>query len=165
MSLGNLRKPAGATRSRKRVGRGRSSGRGKTSGRGHKGAKARSGFKQRPEFEGGQMPLIRRVPKRGFTNIFRRQYQVVNLSSLAGMKGEIGPELLVEKGVVRKGTFFGFHHFGNRCFTFFCPHRRRSPVSSCSNVRLSKLLPAREAVLVLVEQFQADTCDGSRKNG
>lgn len=69
----------GATKNRKRVGRGIGSGHGKTSGRGHKGQKARSGGGVRPGFEGGQMPLIRRIPKRGFTNIFKKVYSIVNL--------------------------------------------------------------------------------------
>ena len=103
MRLHDLSPAKGSRRPRKRIGRGPGSGRGKTAGRGSKGQKSRAGYSRRLGFEGGQMPLIRRVPKRGFTNIFRRQYQVVNLSSLAGLKGEIRPELLVEKGVIRKG--------------------------------------------------------------
>ena len=93
MRLHDLSPAKGSRRPRKRIGRGPGSGRGKTAGRGSKGQKSRAGYSRRLGFEGGQMPLIRRVPKRGFTNIFRRQYQVVNLSSLAGMKGEIRPEL------------------------------------------------------------------------
>ena len=72
MDLSNLRKPKGSTHSKKRIGRGQGSGNGKTAGRGHKGAKSRSGFKHKRGFEGGQMPLHRRVPKRGFHNLFRR---------------------------------------------------------------------------------------------
>lgn len=82
MSLHELSPPPGAVRPRRRVGRGPGSGTGKTSGRGHKGARSRSGYSRRRGFEGGQMPLIRRVPKRGFTNIFRRPYQIVNLADL-----------------------------------------------------------------------------------
>ncbi len=82
MDLSNLRPPKGATHSKKRIGRGQGAGHGKTASRGHKGAKSRSGFKHKRGFEGGQMPLHRRVPKRGFTNIFRREYDVVNLSDL-----------------------------------------------------------------------------------
>ena len=82
MSLHLLRPPEGAVRPRRRVGRGPGSGTGKTCGRGHKGAKSRSGYSRRRGFEGGQMPLIRRVPKRGFTNIFRRAWEIVNLSDL-----------------------------------------------------------------------------------
>ena len=82
VSLHDLSPPDGAVRSRKRVGRGPGSGTGKTSGRGHKGARSRSGYSRRRGFEGGQMPLIRRVPKRGFTNIFRVEPEVVNLGEL-----------------------------------------------------------------------------------
>ena len=81
--LSNLRPPEGATHSKKRRGRGQGSGNGKTAGRGHKGAKSRSGFKHKRGFEGGQMPLHRRVPKRGFHNPFRVEYDVVNLDTLA----------------------------------------------------------------------------------
>jgi len=103
MSLSNLRPPAGAKHSKKRVGRGQGSGQGKTAGRGHKGAKSRSGFKHKRGFEGGQMPLHRRVPKRGFHNPFREEYQVVNLDTLgerfdAGV--DVTPELLRERGVI-----------------------------------------------------------------
>ena len=82
MSLHELAPPAGAVRPRKRVGRGPGSGTGKTAGRGHKGAKSRSGYSLRRGFEGGQMPLVRRVPKRGCTNIFRTRQEVVNLGDL-----------------------------------------------------------------------------------
>jgi large subunit ribosomal protein L15 len=107
MDLSNLQKPKGSTHSKKRVGRGQGSGNGKTAGRGHKGAKSRSGFKRKRGFEGGQMPLHRRVPKRGFHNLFREEYEVVNLDTLqerfdAGV--EITPELLRESGLVgRRG--------------------------------------------------------------
>ena len=83
MSLSNLRPARGAKHAKKRVGRGQGSGNGKTAGRGHKGAKSRSGFKHKRGFEGGQMPLHRRVPKRGFHNPFREEYDVVNLDTLA----------------------------------------------------------------------------------
>ena len=83
MNLSNLRPPKGAKHAKKRVGRGQGSGNGKTAGRGHKGAKSRSGFKHKRGFEGGQMPLHRRVPKRGFHNPFREEYEVVNLDTLA----------------------------------------------------------------------------------
>jgi large subunit ribosomal protein L15 len=104
MSLTNLRPPQGAKHSKKRVGRGQGSGNGKTAGRGHKGAKSRSGFKHKRGFEGGQMPLHRRVPKRGFHNPFRVEYSVVNLDALAerfDAGAEITPELLRERGLVR----------------------------------------------------------------
>ena len=82
MNLSNLRPPKGATRNHKRVGRGQGSGNGKTAGRGHKGAQSRSGYSYKRGFEGGQMPLHRRVPKRGFWNPFRVEYEVVNLDTL-----------------------------------------------------------------------------------
>jgi large subunit ribosomal protein L15 len=103
MDLSNLRKPKGATHAKKRIGRGQGSGNGKTAGRGHKGAKSRSGFKHKRGFEGGQMPLHRRVPKRGFHNPFRQEYEVVNLDTLADRFEpgvEITPELLRERGLV-----------------------------------------------------------------
>ena len=96
--------PDGATQTKKRVGRGPGSGLGKTAGRGHKGAQSRSGFKHKRGFEGGQMPLHRRVPKRGFHNPFRVEYAVVNLDQLAA-RFEAGavvtPETLRERGLVR----------------------------------------------------------------
>jgi len=103
--LNQLRVPRGSKKRPKRVGRGRSSGHGKTSTRGHKGQKARSGGGVRPGFEGGQMPLSRRLPKRGFTNIFRKEYTILNVGDLeqkfkAG--DEITPEILVKKGLARK---------------------------------------------------------------
>jgi len=82
MDLSNLKPPKGATRNRKRVGRGPGSGLGKTSGRGNKGAQSRSGYHKKRGFEGGQMPLHRRVPKRGFFNLFRVEYAVVNIDDL-----------------------------------------------------------------------------------
>ena len=105
MSLSKLRPPAGATHSKKRVGRGQGSGNGKTAGRGHKGAKSRSGFTHKRGFEGGQMPLHRRVPKRGFHNPFRVEYAVVNLDMLGEVfeaGSSVTPELLRERGLVRK---------------------------------------------------------------
>lgn len=103
MKLHDLSPAKGSRRPRKRIGRGPGSGLGKTAGRGHKGQRSRSGFSQRRGFEGGQMPLVRRVPKRGFTNIFRREYAVVNVRDLAGLEGEITPETLLENGLVRRG--------------------------------------------------------------
>ena len=105
MNLSNLRPPKGAKHAKKRVGRGQGSGNGKTAGRGHKGAKSRSGFKHKRGFEGGQMPLHRRVPKRGFHNPFRVEYAVVNLDTLAEVfeaGSSVTPELLRERGLVRK---------------------------------------------------------------
>ena len=103
MSLSNLRPPKGATHAKKRVGRGQGSGNGKTAGRGHKGAKSRSGWKSKRGFEGGQMPLHRRVPKRGFHNPFREEFEVVNLDTLgerfdAGV--DVTPDLMRERGLV-----------------------------------------------------------------
>ena len=103
MKLHDLSPAKGSRRPRKRIGRGPGSGFGKTAGRGHKGQRSRSGFSLRRGFEGGQMPLIRRVPKRGFTNIFRREYAVVNLRDLADLAGDVTPESLVESGLVRRG--------------------------------------------------------------
>jgi large subunit ribosomal protein L15 len=87
------------------VGRGPGSGLGKTAGRGEKGQKSRTGYSGRPGFEGGQMPLVRRVPKRGFTNIFRTEYAVLNVSDLASLEGagDVNPEVLVQRGLVRAG--------------------------------------------------------------
>src|SRR6476659_3639105 len=104
MDLSNLRPPKGATHSKKRIGRGQGSGQGVQAGRGHKGAKSRSGFKHKRGFEGGQMPLHRRVPKRGFHNLFRTEYAVVNLDALAERFDAgtvVTPELMREKGLVR----------------------------------------------------------------
>ncbi len=103
MSLHNLRPPKGMKHAKKRIGRGQGSGNGKTAGRGHKGAKSRSGFKFKRGFEGGQMPLHRRVPKRGFHNPFRVEYDVVNLDTLAlrfDAGATVTPDLLREKGLV-----------------------------------------------------------------
>src|SRR5688572_2956776 len=106
MSLSDLKPPRGMKHAKKRIGRGQGSGNGKTAGRGHKGAKSRSGFRMKRGFEGGQMPLHRRVPKRGFHNPFRVEYEVVNLDTLA-MKFDHGavvtPELLRERGIVSRG--------------------------------------------------------------
>jgi large subunit ribosomal protein L15 len=103
MSLSNLKPPKGAKHPKKRVGRGPGSGHGKTSGRGHKGAKSRSGFRLKRGFEGGQMPLHRRVPKRGFRNPFRVEYAVVNLDTLQEVfdaDSSVTPEVLRERGLV-----------------------------------------------------------------
>ena len=105
MDLSNLRPPKGATHSTKRIGRGQGSGQGVQAGRGHKGAKSRSGFKHKRGFEGGQMPLHRRVPKRGFHNPFREEFEVVNLDTLGerfDAGSEITPDLLRERGLVNR---------------------------------------------------------------
>ena len=105
MDLGELRPAKGDKHARKRVGRGMGSGNGKTSGRGHKGQGSRSGGGVRPGFEGGQMPLTRRVPKRGFHNPFRKAYTPVNLDSLGRFEAgrEVSPELLRETGLAGHG--------------------------------------------------------------
>jgi large subunit ribosomal protein L15 len=104
VSLDKLKPAKGAIRKRTRVGRGPGSGLGKTSGRGEKGQKSRSGYARKPGFEGGQMPLHRRVPKRGFHNRFRKEYAEVNLARLEVFDAGtiVTPELLVERGVIKK---------------------------------------------------------------
>lgn len=104
MKLNELRSPAGATRKVKRVGRGIGSGHGKTSTRGHKGQKARAGGGVRPGFEGGQMPLQRRLPKRGFTNHFKKKYAIVNVRDLEIFENgtTVDPGLLIEAGLIKK---------------------------------------------------------------
>ena len=106
MDLSSLKPPEGATKTRKRLGRGKYSSQGKTSGKGHKGQKSRSGAKIRPGFEGGQMPLQRRLPKRGFKNyLFKKEFALVQLGAL-GEKFEAGaevdPEKMKEAGLVKK---------------------------------------------------------------
>ena len=101
MNLSTIRKPRKASENKKRVGRGMGSGMGKTSTRGHKGQRSRSGSRMMRGFEGGQMPLHRRLPKRGFTNIFREEYSIVNLERLAAL-GEttVNPDVLRKAGVI-----------------------------------------------------------------
>src|ERR671928_1235490 len=99
MELSNLKPKKGAKHARKRVGRGPGSGHGKTSSRGEKGQKSRSGFSRALGFEGGQMPLHRRLPKRGFTNIFKKEHAVVNLNRLEKLEGDtFSPDRLLELG-------------------------------------------------------------------
>ena len=104
MKLHELQPAAGSVTAPKRLGRGVGSGLGKTSGKGHKGAKARSGGGKRPGFEGGQMPLYRRVPKRGFTNIFAKEYTVVNVGELEKLENgtTVTAELLKKQGIISK---------------------------------------------------------------
>ena len=107
MGLSNLTPATGSTKSKKRIGRGEGSGKGGTSTRGHKGAKSRSGYKKKIGFEGGQMPLQRRVPKFGFKNPFRVEYHGINLDALQKLADEkkitiITPEFLVENGLASK---------------------------------------------------------------
>jgi len=105
ITLANLSPQKGSKKDRKRVGRGPGSGLGKTSGRGHKGAKSRSGYKSKPGFEGGQMPLQRRLPKRGFNNKFRKEFDIVSLTQLNSFDAgqEITNQALVEAGMVKPG--------------------------------------------------------------
>ncbi len=105
LSLNNLKPAKGSTHKKKRVGRGPGSGLGKTAGRGHKGQKSRSGYSSRAGFEGGQMPLQRRLPKRGFTNIFKKEWIEISLGKIeenfeAG--SEVTPEMLHERGLIKK---------------------------------------------------------------
>ena len=109
MELNNLKPAKGSTRTRKRIGRGQGSGYGGTSTRGHKGQKSRSGYSRKSGFEGGQMPLQRRVPKFGFKNINRKEYKGVNISTLQELAEtkklkEINVEILIEAGLVRKNS-------------------------------------------------------------
>jgi large subunit ribosomal protein L15 len=101
MSLSNLKAPKGANRKKTRVGRGQASGLGKTAGRGGKGQKARSGNMHFEGFEGGQMPLQRRLPKFGFKNFFRREYEEVKVGDLDGLQGTVDPAALKQAGLVR----------------------------------------------------------------
>jgi large subunit ribosomal protein L15 len=102
--VGTLRPPRGANKRRKRIGLGMGSGHGKTATRGSQGQGSRAGSRMRPGFEGGQMPLHRRLPKRGFTNVFKKHYALVNLGDLEGFNAEekITPELLIERRVVKR---------------------------------------------------------------
>ena len=103
MNLSGIKPPAGQTSRRKRIGRGMGSGMGKTSTRGHKGQHAGTGFSQKRGFEGGQMPLHRRLPKRGFTNIFKKTYAIINLNRLEKLEGDtFSLDRLIEMGVVKK---------------------------------------------------------------
>jgi large subunit ribosomal protein L15 len=103
MNLSGLRPPAGQKKGRKRIGRGMGSGHGKTATRGSKGQRAGTGFGQKRGFEGGQMPLHRRLPKRGFTNIFKKHYAIVNLGKLEKLEGDaFNADRLFELGVIKK---------------------------------------------------------------
>lgn len=102
MNLHNLSPSKGATKKRKRIGRGPGSGHGKTATRGMKGQKSITGFSQKKGFEGGQMPLHRRIPKRGFTNIFKKDWQIVNIKDIAKLNyKEITPDVLEEEGLIK----------------------------------------------------------------
>ena len=114
MELSNLKPKKGARHAKKRVGRGPGSGHGKTAGRGEKGQKSRSGFSRQPGFEGGQMPLHRRLPKRGFTNIFKKEYAVVNLSDLERFdNGATVDEAALRQAGLVKGQNDGIKVLGN----------------------------------------------------
>jgi large subunit ribosomal protein L15 len=103
MNLSNLRPPKGQQRKKRRIGQGMGSGRGKYSGRGAKGAKSISGYSKMRGFEGGQMPLHRRLPKRGFTNIFRKEYAIINVGSLEKLDGDtFTPESLIASGTIKR---------------------------------------------------------------
>ncbi|MFQ5863637.1 MAG: 50S ribosomal protein L15 [bacterium] len=104
MDLGSLKYAPGSIQKKKRIGRGQGSGHGGTAGRGHKGQRSRSGSKRRHWFEGGQMPLQRRLPKRGFTNIFKKEFQIVNLKDLNRLKKvkQVTPEVLYKSGLIAK---------------------------------------------------------------
>ena len=103
MNLSSLSVPRGQKHAPKRVGRGMGSGHGKTAARGHKGQRSRSGSRRRRGFEGGQMPLQRRLPKRGFRNIFKKRFAIVNLKQIAPLvEKEVSPDLLLQHGVIKK---------------------------------------------------------------
>ena len=105
IGLNNLHPAPGSTHKKKRIGRGPGSGTGKTAGKGHKGQKSRSGYSQKIGFEGGQMPLQRRLPKRGFTNIFKKQWLEISLAKLEesfNAGDEVTPEILHERGLIKK---------------------------------------------------------------
>ena len=108
MKLHELSPAEGSTKESKRIGRGHGSGNGKTAGKGHKGQKARAGHGMRPGFEGGQMPLQRRIPKRGFNNIFAKEVIAINLSALEAFDNEavVDGKALAEKGIIKKADSF-----------------------------------------------------------
>lgn len=119
MKLSNMAPAEGAKTQSKRLGRGIGSGLGKTSGKGHKGQWARSGGGVRPGFEGGQMPLVRRIPKRGFNNVFKKEYSIVNVCALEQFENGtvVTAELLLEKGVLSKVEPYGLKVLGNGTLT------------------------------------------------
>ena len=119
MKLHELSPAEGSKKSVKRIGRGTASGQGKTAGKGQKGQKSRSGYSRRPGFEGGQMPLQRRVPKRGFNNVFKKEYSIVNVSDLEVFDNGtvVTAELLLEKGVLSKVEPYGLKVLGNGTLT------------------------------------------------
>ncbi len=118
MNLHELSPALGSTKASKRIGRGHGSGQGKTAGKGHKGQKARSGGSIRPGFEGGQMPLQRRIPKRGFNNIFAKKITAINVAALEAFDdgAEVTAQALIEKGIVKK-EYDGIKILGNGSLT------------------------------------------------
>ena len=108
MNLGNLKPTKGSINTSKRIGRGNGSGQGRTAGKGHKGYQSRSGTKNRFHFEGGQTPLMRRLPKRGFSNYgFRKEVQIINLDKIASIGlQEVSPEILYEKGIIKHANIY-----------------------------------------------------------
>lgn len=132
--LSNLSPSPGSRRPRKRVGRGEGSGKGKTAGKGTKGAKARAGYTHRAYFEGGQMPLHRRLPKKGFTNIFAKDFEVLNVAKLAKFDGtEVTAEALLEQGIISRIGKDGVKLLGN------------GEISSALTIRLQKVSKLAQA--------------------
>lgn len=145
--LDNLRGLAGATRDRRRIGRGTGSGVGKTSGRGHKGAKSRSGYRKRVGFEGGQMPLQRRLPKRGFRNIFGKEFSEVNVCHLERFEAgaALDADTLRASGVVRKIRKDGVRILGNGTLT----KSLHLKVQGCSRPAREKVEKAGGSVVIV----------------
>ena len=153
MNLSNLRPPKGQQHKKRRLGQGMGTGRGKFSGRGAKGAKSISGYSKMRGFEGGQMPLHRRLPKRGFTNIFHKDYTIVNVSTLEELEGDtFTPETLLASGAVKKLNS-GLKILGNGELT------RKITVKAhvFSKSALDKIQKAGGTVEVLVRAAQAAT--------
>jgi large subunit ribosomal protein L15 len=157
MNLSSLRPPKGQKQKKQRIGQGMGTGRGKYSGRGAKGAKSISGYSKMRGFEGGQMPLHRRLPKRGFTNIFRKEYAIVNVGTLEKLEGDsFTPESLAASGVVKR-QFSGLKILGNGELT------RKISIKAhvYSKSALDKIQKAGGSAEVLV---QAPTATGETKN-
>ena len=136
MNIQNLAPAPGAKTESKRLGRGIGSGKGKTSGKGHKGQWARSGGGVRPGFEGGQMPLIRRVPKRGFTNIFAKEYSIVNVKDLERFEDGtvVNAELLLKVGVLSKVENYGLKVLGNGTLTKKLTKKKKKFTKSAAEI-------------------------------
>ncbi len=155
--LGDLRATPGATRQRTRVGRGTGSGQGKTSRRGQKGQKSRSGYSKKPGFEGGQMPLQRRLPKRGFRNIFKKEYSEVNVGKLARFDAGVAVDAaaLEASGVVRKLATDGVRLLGSG----FIDRALTIKVQGCSESARRKVEAAGGSVEIV--PFRAEKKDSS----